>query len=500
MAGSRHRRDPSRRDRDAAGGSPCPSGAGGLVGRLVRGIRPVAPGGVRHSDRAAVRDAQRAGRVSPGCPGAAAVLGRRYAGWWVRAVDQRVALDSVFAAVRSGLPRETPLARPSRTTVRSGLVGPVRRARRAFAECAQPQISILSRVRPAGGRRVFARVQCTSACDVLLVVRDARRRIRSRGEPRRHGEIGLPARTRLVGSRVDVRVVVNGRHRAERQRPTALTRRGGASRPVIRRRARLAERLRAQAARPTLIISKDAARALPMLPLPTAVAMKTPMSRFQIHDDLTAPEGVAPGPQGRPRRRRPAAELPRRPRRLAGRAARLRALPLRAAPRHAAAARRSSGSRSPSPSTTAPSPGIALHARTARAGGPRPRRDRAAPASGTRATSARRRCCATCARSSSSAARPPMHLHEEAREAGWADEQILEAIACVVARDASPRWSTSPARCPSTARVEESRACCAPPSLACGPRRSPSHRRQSPTLRRRPGRDLLPASTTRRSS
>ena len=24
-----------------------------------------------------------------------------------------------------------------------------------------------------------------------------------------------------------------------------------------------------------------------------------------------------------------------------------------------------------------------------------------------------------------------MHLHEEAREAGWADEQILEAIACL---------------------------------------------------------------------
>ena len=25
---------------------------------------------------------------------------------------------------------------------------------------------------------------------------------------------------------------------------------------------------------------------------------------------------------------------------------------------------------------------------------------------------------------------PPLHLHEEAREAGWTDEQILEAIAC----------------------------------------------------------------------
>ena len=28
----------------------------------------------------------------------------------------------------------------------------------------------------------------------------------------------------------------------------------------------------------------------------------------------------------------------------------------------------------------------------------------------------------------------PMHLHEEAREAGWSDEQLLEAIAYVSAR------------------------------------------------------------------
>ena len=28
-------------------------------------------------------------------------------------------------------------------------------------------------------------------------------------------------------------------------------------------------------------------------------------------------------------------------------------------------------------------------------------------------------------------ARPPMHLHEEAREAGWTDEQILESVAVV---------------------------------------------------------------------
>ena len=43
--------------------------------------------------------------------------------------------------------------------------------------------------------------------------------------------------------------------------------------------------------------------------------------------------GLGARPQGRARHRRPAAELPRRPRRLAGGAARLRALPLGAAPR-----------------------------------------------------------------------------------------------------------------------------------------------------------------------
>jgi hypothetical protein len=156
------------------------------------------------------------GEDPPVCPGGAAVLGRRYTGWWVRAVDHRVALDSAFAGPGYELPRDIPLARPSPTTVRSGLLGPVRRARGAFSECAKPRIAILARVRRAPGRRVFARVQCTSACDVLLVVRDARRTIRRRGEPRREGEVGLPAHTRLVGARAEVRVVVNGRHRADR--------------------------------------------------------------------------------------------------------------------------------------------------------------------------------------------------------------------------------------------------------------------------------------------
>ena len=52
--------------------------------------------------------------------------------------------------------------------------------------------------------------------------------------------------------------------------------------------------------------------------------------------------------------------------------------------------------------------------------------------------------------------RPPMHLHEEAREAGWTDEQLLEAIAFValegftaminVAGDVPPDGSTEQGR------------------------------------------------------
>ena len=79
--------------------------------------------------------------------------------------------------------------------------------------------------------------------------------------------------------------------------------------------------------------------------------MKTQESRFQVHDELTAPERSLPVLKGALAGGRPALELPRRARRLAGGAARLRALPLRAAPRHAAAqdaaADRARGRRAP---------------------------------------------------------------------------------------------------------------------------------------------------------
>ena len=97
--------------------------------------------------------------------------------------------------------------------------------------------------------------------------------------------------------------------------------------------------------------------------------MKTTMSRFTIHDDLSAPEGSLPVLRGALSTRRSAAELPRRAGRIAGRAARLRALPRGAPPRHA---RRSPTLERISLAVAeqyGSAPGIALHSRTARSAG-----------------------------------------------------------------------------------------------------------------------------------
>ena len=68
--------------------------------------------------------------------------------------------------------------------------------------------------------------------------------------------------------------------------------------------------------------------------------MKTQMSRFHHPRRPQRARGLAPGPQGRAVLRGAAPELPRRPRRLARRAARLHALPRGAAPRQRSTRRR----------------------------------------------------------------------------------------------------------------------------------------------------------------
>jgi len=154
--------------------------------------------------------------------------------------------------------------------------------------------------------------------------------------------------------------------------------------------------------------------------------MKTTMSRFHIHDELSAPEGSIPILRGA---LATGGQLPNFLGVLAGSPAALRAyarfrselrhghLGLATLERIALAVAEHNGSE----------PGIALHSRTARQAGlgldevalarewdSRDERDAALL----------RYLKALIAESG----RPPMHLHEEAREAGWTDEEILEAI------------------------------------------------------------------------
>ena len=157
--------------------------------------------------------------------------------------------------------------------------------------------------------------------------------------------------------------------------------------------------------------------------------MKTPMSRFQIHDDLTAPEGSVPVLRGA---LPPAVSCPNFLGVLAGSPAALRAYArFRSELRHG---------KLTLPTLERIALAVAEHYhsepghRDALPGRPRrgagARRGRASspvrlqgPARGGAAALPAGACWRT--------GRAPMHLHEEAREAGWDDEQILEAIAAV---------------------------------------------------------------------
>jgi alkylhydroperoxidase family enzyme len=155
--------------------------------------------------------------------------------------------------------------------------------------------------------------------------------------------------------------------------------------------------------------------------------MKTKMSRFQIHDDLTAPEGSVPVLRGA---LATGGQLPNFLGVLAGSPAALRAYArFRSELRHgkletgtleriALAIAEHHGS----------APGIALHGRTARQSGLGI--DEVALA---REFDSRDEREAALLRYLKALVVgpgvPAMHLHEEAREAGWSDEQILEAIA-----------------------------------------------------------------------
>jgi alkylhydroperoxidase family enzyme len=157
--------------------------------------------------------------------------------------------------------------------------------------------------------------------------------------------------------------------------------------------------------------------------------MKTEMSRFQIHDELTAPEGSVPVLRGA---LASGGQLPNFLGVLAGSPAALRAyarfrselrhgkLTLATLERIALAVAEHFHSE----------PGIAMHSRAARGAGlalDEVALARQFSSKDPREAALLRYLQAVLEEGS----RPPVHLHEEAREAGWDDEQILEAIAAV---------------------------------------------------------------------
>jgi AhpD family alkylhydroperoxidase len=183
--------------------------------------------------------------------------------------------------------------------------------------------------------------------------------------------------------------------------------------------------------------------------------MKTPMSRFHIHDELTAPEGSAPVLKGA---LATGGQLPNFLGVLAGSPAALRAyarfrselrqgrLELPTVERIALAVAEHHGSE----------PGVEMHSRMARAAG-----------LGIDEVALAREFDSRDERESSllrylkhvveGDGRAPMHLHEEAREAGWSDEEILEAISYVALETFTAMINVA-GEVPVDGSVEESRA------------------------------------------
>ena len=155
--------------------------------------------------------------------------------------------------------------------------------------------------------------------------------------------------------------------------------------------------------------------------------MKTQMSRFQIHDDLTAPEASLPVLKGA---MASGGQLPNFLGVLAGSPAALRGYA-----RFRSELRNGSLGK-PTLERIAlaiaehyrSQPGLAIHTRTARAAGIGI--DEVAAARDWESADPREAALLRYLRALiEHRGDAPMHLHEEAREAGWSDEQLLEAIA-----------------------------------------------------------------------
>ena len=156
--------------------------------------------------------------------------------------------------------------------------------------------------------------------------------------------------------------------------------------------------------------------------------MTTSMSRFQIHDELTAPEGSAAVLRGA---LSTGGQLPNFLGVLAGSPVALRAYArFRSELRHGTLSTATMERIALAVAEHHHSaPGVSLHSRAARAAGLGI--DEVALARRFESRDAGEAALLALLRSVLEDGTPAMHLHEEAREHGWADEQILEAIAVV---------------------------------------------------------------------
>jgi alkylhydroperoxidase family enzyme len=157
--------------------------------------------------------------------------------------------------------------------------------------------------------------------------------------------------------------------------------------------------------------------------------MKTQMSRFQIHDDLTAPDGSVAVLRGA---LASGGQLPNFLGVLAGSPAALRGYAkFRSELRHGKLTLPTLERISLAVADYYRSePGIAMHSRAARSAGLA--LDEVAAARQWTSKDPREAALLRYLQALlEERGRAPMHLHEEAREAGWDDEQILEAIAAL---------------------------------------------------------------------
>jgi alkylhydroperoxidase family enzyme len=157
--------------------------------------------------------------------------------------------------------------------------------------------------------------------------------------------------------------------------------------------------------------------------------MKTQMSRFHIHDDLSAPEGSLPLLKAA---MASAGQLPNFLGVLAGSPAALRAYArFRSELRHGTLSLPTLERISLAIAEHYRSqPGIAIHTRTARQAGLGI--DEVALAREWDSKDPREAALLRYLRALvEQRGHVPMHLHEEAREAGWTDEQLLESLAVV---------------------------------------------------------------------